>query len=79
MDKPHIRHREGYCSYCGKPRRGRWFWSLDGRSEQCDRLRCRLRTGHWLWMNYRRRLVWRPLFTSCWLTIRYPRLEPWNG
>ena len=58
------------CSKCGKPLRKRYWFGFIGDSAQCDRLFCRLRSGHWFWFTFHRRIVWEP-----WVTIRRPRLK----
>ena len=40
------------CSRCGKPLRARRWISFCSNTIQCDRLLCRLKSGHWLWMNF---------------------------
>lgn len=39
------------CSYCNKPLRKRyWFAILGSDNHQCDRILCRIKTGHLLFM-----------------------------
>lgn len=50
------------CDKCGKPLRRRYWinpFTSPRSSAQCDRLWCRIRSGHWLWMNYQRKFQWR--------------------
>jgi hypothetical protein len=58
------------CSKCKRPLRGRYWIGLLEATSQCDRVICRIRSGHLFWMTFHRRLAWKPL-----LTIRISR--PW--
>ena len=59
------------CAYCKKPiTKRQWIGFIDS-SRQCSRLWCRLWSGHWLWMNFRRRIVWEKKTFS----INYPTIR----
>lgn len=60
------------CSHCGRPVAGRYWISPFGPGRQCARLWCRVRSGHWFWMTFGRRLTWAPWRT---VTVRLPRLR----
>jgi hypothetical protein len=57
------------CTYCRKPHRGRAWLGLLG-TLQCDRLWCRLRSGHLMRMHG---LQWKSF------TITIPYIGRWNG
>lgn len=52
------------CSYCGKEVRKRYWFNPFNRGIQCDRLVCRLRSGHWLRWHFRLKLVRRKFTIS---------------
>jgi hypothetical protein len=58
------------CSYCGKPLRGRYWIGFIGDGSQCDRMICRIRSGHLFWFVFHRRIAWKP-----WINIKISR--PW--
>lgn len=57
------------CYHCGK-RLTKWSWfnPFKGTS-QCHRLWCRIKSGHWLWWKYKRKVRWK---TLCTVTIKIP-------
>lgn len=67
---------EGSCSYCGKPLRFKAWFNPFARpiTDQCDRLICRLKTGHWLQYEHHRRIVMRK-FTISIPTVRSTRIR----
>jgi len=51
----------GACSYCGKKLRKHFWIGFYSNGSQCDRLLCRIKTGHWLYMKFHRKLEFRKI------------------
>lgn len=49
------------CSYCGRFETPRVWISFTTDNVQCSRWWCRLWSGHWLWMRFRRTIRWKPI------------------
>ena len=58
------------CNYCGRKIRYRYWMNISGTKTQCDRFLCRLMSGHWLWMNCQRKIIWKDV-----IMIKRPTLS----
>ena len=52
------------CTHCRKPLRDQYWIGMFGGIAQCDRLWCRFKTGHLLWMKWHRRVAWKRITIS---------------
>jgi hypothetical protein len=55
-----MRQRKGQeCDLCHRPIRKRYWFGLVVPVCQCERAWCRFRSGHWFWLTFGARIVWR--------------------